>query len=133
MPLPWPLRPWPYTKLRDTAATLCYATSGRHLGLRLKILQLELPDPVARFLCEFLADWIARVKVGDHTSSWFPLHTEVPQVSVLSPLLYATQRTTQRLFMDSTFSTLMTSPKYSFTLGILRGSSVYIQLGISPR
>ena len=59
-----------------------------HQGLRYKILQLELPDPVARLLSNFLANRTARVKIGDHSGPWFPLHTGVPQGSVLSPLLY---------------------------------------------
>ncbi len=60
-----------------------------HMGLKYKILQLELPDPVERLLCDYLADRTARVKVGAHTGPPFRLEMGVPQGSVLSPMLYA--------------------------------------------
>uniref|UniRef100_A0A0P4W158 Reverse transcriptase domain-containing protein n=1 Tax=Scylla olivacea TaxID=85551 RepID=A0A0P4W158_SCYOL len=59
-----------------------------HLGLKYKVLQLGLPDPVTRLLCDFLADRTARIKVGSHLGPVFGLQSGVPQGSVLSPTLY---------------------------------------------
>uniref|UniRef100_A0A0P4WD55 Reverse transcriptase domain-containing protein n=1 Tax=Scylla olivacea TaxID=85551 RepID=A0A0P4WD55_SCYOL len=60
-----------------------------HLGLKFKILHLGLPGPVERLLCDSLENRTARVRIGNHLGSPFPLHTGMPQGSVLSPTLCA--------------------------------------------
>ena len=59
-----------------------------HLGLKYKILHLDLTAPVESLLCDFLEDRTARIRVEDHLGPAFPLATGVPQSSVLSPTLY---------------------------------------------
>lgn len=59
-----------------------------HIGLKYKLLHLGLPGPIERFLCDFLEDRTARVRVGRHVGPPFPIACGVPQGSVLSPTLY---------------------------------------------
>lgn len=59
-----------------------------HHGLKYKILQLNLPSPLERVLCDYLDDRKARIYIGKHTGPEFPLLSGVPQGSVLAPTLY---------------------------------------------
>ena len=59
-----------------------------HLGLKYKIQQLQLPLSTEKFLCDFLSDRTASIKIKSHTGPPFDLNCGVPQGSVLSPTLY---------------------------------------------
>ena len=57
-------------------------------GLRFRLLQLEVPAPIARLLSNFLHGRTASIRVGSHVGPPIPLLCGVPQGSVLSPTLY---------------------------------------------
>ena len=59
-----------------------------HLGLKFKILQLQLPDILEKILCNFLDNRTAQIKMNNLLSEKFPLKSGVPQGSILSPTLY---------------------------------------------
>ena len=59
-----------------------------HEGLRLRLLQLQVPPPLARLLSSFLRGRTASIRVGHHVGPPVPLLSGVPQGSVLSPSLY---------------------------------------------
>ena len=59
-----------------------------HVGLKYKILQLHLPLSTEKFLCDFLSDRTASIKINSYTGPPFTLNSGVPQGSVLSPTLY---------------------------------------------
>lgn len=61
-----------------------------HLGLKYKILHLNLPVVSEKLLCDFLDDRTARIKVGSYIGDQFNLSCGVPQGSVLSPTLFIT-------------------------------------------
>lgn len=58
-----------------------------HLGLKYKILQLDLPSPLERVLCDFLDDRSAKIQINKTIGPGFNLESGVPQGSVLSPTL----------------------------------------------
>ena len=60
-----------------------------HLGLQYKILQMNLPPPLERVLCDFLADRTARIQIENYTGPPIQLESGVPQGAVLSPTLYS--------------------------------------------
>lgn len=57
-------------------------------GLQYKILQLNLPEPMERILCNFMDNRIAKLRVGNLVGPPFPLESGVPQGSILSPTLF---------------------------------------------
>ena len=59
-----------------------------HLGLKFKILQLQLPDILEKILCNFLDNRTAQIKMNNLLSEKFPLKSGVPQGSILSPTLH---------------------------------------------
>ena len=60
-----------------------------HCGLMYKIQQLLLPTTIEKFLCDFLSDRTASVKIKKkYVGPPFNLNCGVPQGSVLSPTLY---------------------------------------------
>lgn len=59
-----------------------------HLGLKYKILHLDLPVCLEKLLCDFLADRRARIRLGTVLGDSFTLQCGVPQGSVLSPTLF---------------------------------------------
>ena len=59
-----------------------------HLGLKYKLLQLNLPIIMEKQLCGFLDDRKARVRCGRVLGPFFDLRCGVPQGSVLSPTLF---------------------------------------------
>ena len=59
-----------------------------HLGLKYKILHLNLPDIFEKLLCDFLDDRTAKIKINSHIGESFGLHCGVPQGSVISPTLF---------------------------------------------
>ncbi len=59
-----------------------------HLGLKYKILHLDLPVILEKLLCNFLEDRSARIRIGTHLGASFDLLCGVPQGSVLSPTLF---------------------------------------------
>ena len=59
-----------------------------HDGLRLRLLQMQVPLPLARLLSTFLRGRTAAIRVGHHIGPVIPLLSGVPQGSVLSPSLY---------------------------------------------
>lgn len=61
-----------------------------HLGLKYKILHLNLPEVSEKLLCDFLDDRTARIKVGTYIGDQLNLRCGVPQGSVLSPTLFIT-------------------------------------------
>lgn len=59
-----------------------------HLGLKYKILHLDLPVCLEKLLCDFLEDRRARIRIGTVLGESFELQCGVPQGSVLSPTLF---------------------------------------------
>lgn len=59
-----------------------------HLGLKYKILQLGLPHPLEKILCDYITDRTAKISIGDHLGPEFDLLSGVPQGGCLSPTLY---------------------------------------------
>lgn len=59
-----------------------------HIGLKYKILQLELPTNIERILCDFLDDRTAQIKIKEHIGREIDIKTGVPQGSVLAPTLF---------------------------------------------
>ena len=59
-----------------------------HNGLRFKIFQLDLPTKMTRWLSDFLVGRLIQVNVNNFFSSQISPKAEVPQGSVLSPLLF---------------------------------------------
>ena len=59
-----------------------------HLGLKYKILQLELPTILEKLLCDFLDDRMAKIKINTFLGASFNLGCGVPQGSILSPTLF---------------------------------------------
>lgn len=59
-----------------------------HLGIKYKLLHLGLPTIIEQFLCDFLEDREARIKIEQYQGAPFPLGCGVPQGSVLSPTLF---------------------------------------------
>ena len=57
-------------------------------GLQVKLLQLPLPDPLVRIICNFLTDRTASIRIADHIGPAFPLLSGVPQGACLSPTLF---------------------------------------------
>lgn len=59
-----------------------------HLGLKYKLLQLNIPITIEKLLCDFLDDRSAQIKIKNYTGQIIHLHSGVPQGSVLSPTLF---------------------------------------------
>ena len=59
-----------------------------HNGLRFKIFQLDLPTKMTRWLSDFLVGPLIQVNVNNFLSNQINPKAGVPQVSVLSPLLF---------------------------------------------
>ena len=58
-----------------------------HNGLRYKIFQIDLPTKVTRWLSDFLVGRLLQVNVNSPLSNQISPRAEIPQGSVLSPLL----------------------------------------------
>ena len=59
-----------------------------HLGLKHKLLHLNLPPTIETLLCDFLDDRTAQIKIKEYIGSPLEIETGVPQGSVLSPTLF---------------------------------------------
>ena len=59
-----------------------------HDGVRFRLLDLHVPQALARLLANFLRDRTAAIRVEGHIGPPIPLRSGVPQGSVLSPILY---------------------------------------------
>ena len=59
-----------------------------HIGLKYKILQLNLPITLEKLLCDFLDDRTAQIKIQNYKGTTINLHSGVPQGSVISPTLF---------------------------------------------
>ena len=59
-----------------------------HPCLRYRLLQMQVPLPLAQLLSTFLTGRTAAIRVGQHVGPPIPLLSGVPQGSVLSPSLY---------------------------------------------
>ena len=59
-----------------------------HNGLKYKIFQSDLPTKMRRWLSDFLVGRVIQVNVNDFLSNQINLKADVPQGSVLSPLLF---------------------------------------------
>ena len=59
-----------------------------HNGLRYKIFQLDLPNKMTRWLSDFLVGRLIQVNVNNFFSNQINPKADVPQGSVLSPLLF---------------------------------------------
>ena len=59
-----------------------------HNGLRYKIFQSGLPTKMIRWLSDFLVGWLIQVNVNSSPPNQINPKAEVPQGSVLSPLLF---------------------------------------------
>lgn len=53
-----------------------------------KLVALDLPDVIVRWICAFLRHRRQRVKIGDILSDWLQLAAGMPQGSYLGPLTY---------------------------------------------
>ena len=58
-----------------------------HNGVKLKIFQLDLPTKMTHWLSDFLVGQLIQVNVNNFLSNQINPKAEVPQGSVLSPLL----------------------------------------------
>ena len=56
-------------------------------GLRYRILNLNLPEPVEKILCSFLEGRTAKIRICEYVCPSLPLLSGVPQGSILSPTL----------------------------------------------
>ena len=59
-----------------------------HIGMKYKILHLNLPVIAEKLLCDFLKDRTAKIKINSHLGESFGLYCGVPQGSVISPTLF---------------------------------------------
>ena len=59
-----------------------------HNGLIHKLIKLNVPSYILKFIFDFLKDRKSRVCVGDSLSEFFKILCSVPQGSVLGPLLF---------------------------------------------
>ena len=59
-----------------------------HNGMKFKIIQLNLPDTITKFLNNFIVNRKAKIKINNHTGQPFNITSGVPQGSSLSPTLY---------------------------------------------
>ena len=96
-----------------------------HPGLLFKIKKETLPSRYYNLLKSYLQDRHFVVKFNNKTSSRFPIHSGVPQGSMLGPLLYTlytsdlptSRRTTLSTFADDTaIQTLRRPPSISRTI-----------------
>lgn len=59
-----------------------------HMGLKYKILQLDLPTPMEKILCNYLDNRSATIQIGEYIGEPIQLESGVPQGGCLSPTLY---------------------------------------------
>ena len=59
-----------------------------HPGLKYKMCVAEMPEPLLKVLCSFVDNRKAKIKIENHIGPEFPLHSGVPQGSILSPALF---------------------------------------------
>jgi len=64
------------------------STFLRHLGLIFKIIKMDIPSYILKFIIDFLKDRKYRVSIGDTLSESGDILCSVPQGSVLGPLLF---------------------------------------------
>ena len=62
--------------------------NAQHSGLRYKIIMLDLPSKMTHWLSDFLVGRVIQVNVNGFLSDKISPILEVPQGSVLSPLLF---------------------------------------------
>ena len=58
-----------------------------HKIVIIKLLDLEVPPPIAQWVVHFLTNWRQRVKYKDTYSEWTPLSGCVPQGTILGPIV----------------------------------------------
>jgi len=59
-----------------------------HKGLIFKIIKMDIPSYILKFIIDFLKDRKYRVSIGDTLSESGDILCSVPQGSVLGPLLF---------------------------------------------
>lgn len=59
-----------------------------HNGLKYKIIQLNLPETVTKFLNNYISNRRTKMRVTTYTGQHFNLEAGVPQLSAISPTLY---------------------------------------------
>ncbi len=62
--------------------------SVNHRFLLAKVRSFCLGDVVVRWIEAYLSGWVLRVHVGGEHSGAIPMHSGVPQGSVIGPLLF---------------------------------------------
>ena len=90
-----------------------------HPGLLLKI-KITLPPGYYNLLKSYLQDRYFMTKFNDETSPRFPIHSGVPQGSILGPLLYTLYASDFPASRKTTLSTLRMIELYLRLIQILR-------------
>ena len=61
-----------------------------HAGVILKLIRLDMPKYLIRFVKSFLEDRCFKVQVNEELSEEHPIECSVPQGSVISPFAFLT-------------------------------------------
>jgi len=59
-----------------------------HSGLKHKLIDIQMPEPITKLLCNFLEERKVKIKINNHVGNPISLQSGVPQGSVISPTLY---------------------------------------------
>lgn len=97
-----------YVVLRDVSKAF---DKVWHTSLQFKLSHLNLPQCITKFICNFILNREAKIKVRDYIRTPFQLSAGVPQGSSLSPTLYTVY--TNDLLQDRAGCTTIIRRRYN--------------------